>query len=32
MEAVTGGDEVNSDDEFIVPPMKRTRTAVSGGK
>ena len=26
------GSEVNSDDEFIVPPMKRARTAVGGGK
>ena len=26
------GDEVNSDDEFIVPPLKRARTAMSGGK
>ena len=25
------GIEVNSDDEFIVPPMKRARTVVSGG-
>ena len=24
--------EVNSDDEFIVPPMKRARTVVGGGK
>ena len=25
-------DDVNSDEEFIVPPPKRAKTAVSGGK
>ena len=31
MESSTGGD-VHSDDECIVPPPKRSRTATSGGK
>lgn len=28
----SAGDEANSDEEFIVPPLKRARTATSGGR
>lgn len=30
MESLSQG-EVSSDDEFVVPPLKRTKTTISGG-